>query len=230
MGLAGIKRDNILVPVLGGKHPLVVDGDCLQQQGLGAVQLDLEGRVVHHGDDGGLGLSIGGIHGLIPAIVVPGKGGVGLAGLRIHAGDQHVIVIVDAVLRGEGLAVRPFHAVAEIDGVGQAVIADIIALCHVGLHAAVLGQAEQGFLAEGAVVPQAAVVAAQGTAVLRVFRGALGLYIDVLFRGQALAQLREFSRCHELLQHGRFLLDLSVALRRSAGVSGVALAAGNQAA
>ena len=200
----GIISNDILVPVLGGKHPLVVDGDIAQDQGLGAVKLDLEGVVIHYGDDGGLGYAVGRIHGSIPVVGGATVAGGNLAGLGIHVGDQHVVVIEGNVVGGEGLAVGPLHAFAQIDGVNKAVVTDIIALGNVGSDTAVLGQPEQGFLREGAEVPLAAVVPAQGAAELGILRSLVGLHHDVRRHRQTLTELGNLPRFDHFGQHGGF--------------------------
>ncbi len=87
-------------------------GELLEEQAVGAGELELDGVVVDLGDRRSLTLD------------------------RKDAGDDAVeIGILDAVLDrehdivgGEGLAVRPFHALAQMEDEGRAVLADVPAL------------------------------------------------------------------------------------------------------
>ena len=147
--------------MLGSIVPLQVHGQGLDEVILGGAEGDGEGHVIHLLHHGGIAV------GVLVAVA---------HALAVHAVEAHGVVEPHAVLSGEGLAVRPLHALAQGDGVDGGVLADGVALGHVGLHRAAGGEAEQTFLNDLARVP----VAAAGGALQLAAIGADGQVIGVL--------------------------------------------------
>ncbi len=60
-------------------------------------------------------------------------------GHRVRSsGIHHPLQAVDAVFGGNGLAVTPLGVAPEVEGIGEAVVGNVVALRHAGLHLAVV--------------------------------------------------------------------------------------------
>ena len=127
--------------MLGGVVPLEVHGQGLDEIVLGGAEGHGEGGVVHLFHHGGIAV------GVLMA---------GADALAVHLVQADGVVEPDAVFSGKGLAVGPLHAFPQMNGVDGVVVADIIALGHVGLHGAGGVETEQAFLDGLAGVPVAA--------------------------------------------------------------------------
>ena len=142
------------VGVTGSIDQVLADGveadhaHLLDESGVRGNQSGLEGQVVHqlHGHVLFLTAVLAVILGTHDAV---SQESVAEGQLRVHQTQPAVHV----VLGGNGLVVAPLHAVAQVEGVGQAVLGDVVALAacifdHV--HAVLIGKgAEQAFLHSG---------------------------------------------------------------------------------
>ena len=126
--------------VLGGEVPLQVHGQRLDEVVLGGAESHGEGGVVHLFHHGGVAF------GVLVAVA---------HALAVHLVEAHGVVEPHTILRGEGRAVGPLHALAQVDGVHGGVVIDGVALGHVGLHRAGHVEAEEALLDGLARVPVA---------------------------------------------------------------------------
>ena len=74
-------------------------------------------------------------------------------GLAGDAGDQQIFIEEAHVFGGEGSAVGPLHAFAQINGVDGGVLVHVVALGHVGLEGAVGVDADERFFSGLAGAP-----------------------------------------------------------------------------
>lgn len=171
---------------------LVGPGEALEEKPVRLLEGDAEGLLVQHLELAPL--AAGGPEAL------PG----GLRHLRVH---EDVLGPEADVLGGEGRAVRPFHPLAELEGIDPAAIADLEGFRDVGLDGRpVGGEADQRLVAliahdhgqraaaDQRVLPVAALLARP-----------VGRGDDHRVLRQALGQRRQLARVDDGLERGRFL-------------------------
>ena len=163
---------DVLVPFFRAEHPFVVNGDGLKQCRFRAVEGDREGLVVNIADLSRAHHAVF-IRSLVPVVITAGIGFCDFAGFVVDIGHEDVVVVVNTVSCGERGAVRPLHAFAKMNGVNQAVIAEVIAFGYICFNSTVIQQAEQRFFGVRAVIPHTTVVGAECAAVNRCFFGAV---------------------------------------------------------